>query len=471
MRSLPLLCLLIVLSGSAHAQLPAIPSSEKARVIVLTDVANEPDDEQSFIRLLLYSNELDIECIAATTSVWLQGSIHPEKLHERVNAYRQVYPNLCLHAEGYPKPEELEAMITRGRVAFGMKGVGDGQGTEASKAILDVLRKDSDRPVWVTVWGGSLDLGQALWDLRKESDAEEVAQIVSRLRVYDIAGQDDTGQWICHNFPAVKYIRNVSQFAGISQRHNRSSPPEVTGPNLDCISHAWVGENVRNNHGPLGPLYPLAKYKYEGDTPSFFHLLPCGLSDPEQPHWGSWGGRFTREEVTNPQMQGKYSTWQERYRPYAMHVDVRDTWTYEGKVFRDNQYAPLFRWRDAWQNDFAARMDWCVKPWNEANHQPHPVINGDASRKPIWIQAERGHVVTLDAGASTDPDGDRLTFDWSVYTEPSTMKGVKVERIDTTKALVRLPRDKGGTVHVILSCTDQGVPPLTRYRRIVISVD
>ena len=214
-------CIVVALGRPAglHAQVPAIPSTEKARVVVLTDVANEPDDEQSFIRLLLYSNELDIE----------------------------------------------------------------------------------------------------------------------------------------------------------------------------CISHAWVRKNVQNNHGPLGPLYPLAKYKYEGDTPSFFHLLPIGLSDPEQPHWGSWGGRFTREEVVNPEMRGKYGTWQERCRPYAMHVDARDTWTYEERTFRDNQFAPLFRWRDAWQNDFAARMDWCVNPWNKANHQPHPIVNGDNSRRPVSYTHLRAH--------------------------------------------------------------------------------
>lgn len=136
MRSIPLLCLLTVISGLAHAQVPAIPSNEKARVIVLTDVANEPDDEQSFIRLLLYSNELDIECIAATTSTWLRDAIHPEKLYERVEAYREVYPNLRLHAEGYPKPDDLKAMIKRGRVAFGMKGVGDGLDTEREDSNL-----------------------------------------------------------------------------------------------------------------------------------------------------------------------------------------------------------------------------------------------------------------------------------------------------------------------------------------------
>ncbi len=265
MRFLTLFGILLFTVQLACARLPAIAAREKQRVIVLTDVANEPDDEESFVRLLLYANELDIECIVATTSVWLKDAIHPEKLFERVEAYRQVHPNLLRHAEGYPEPDALRAKIKRGRVAFGMQGVGDGKSTEASRAIAAVLEKEDPRPVWVTVWGGALDLGQALWDIRKEHGANETARIISKLRVYDIAGQNDTGQWICHNFPKLKYIRNIIQFKGISQRHNSPVPVQVTGPNLDCISHAWVRENVRS-HGPLGPLYPFAAYKYEGDV-------------------------------------------------------------------------------------------------------------------------------------------------------------------------------------------------------------
>ncbi len=38
----------------------------------------------------------------------------------------------------------------------------------------------------------------------------------------------------------------------------------------------------------------------EGDTPSFLNLINNGLSDPEHPDWGGWGGRY---EFYTPRMQ------------------------------------------------------------------------------------------------------------------------------------------------------------------------
>ena len=46
----------------------------KPRVIVISDIGNEPDDQMSFVRLLLYSNEFDIEAMIATTSTWQKSN-------------------------------------------------------------------------------------------------------------------------------------------------------------------------------------------------------------------------------------------------------------------------------------------------------------------------------------------------------------------------------------------------------------
>ena len=41
---------------------------EKSRILILTDIENEPDDAMSMVRFLLYSNQFDVEGIVATTS-------------------------------------------------------------------------------------------------------------------------------------------------------------------------------------------------------------------------------------------------------------------------------------------------------------------------------------------------------------------------------------------------------------------
>ena len=42
------------------------------RVLVLTDIENEPDDAMSMVRFLVYSNQWDVEGLVATTSVHQQ---------------------------------------------------------------------------------------------------------------------------------------------------------------------------------------------------------------------------------------------------------------------------------------------------------------------------------------------------------------------------------------------------------------
>ena len=45
----------------------------RQRVFVLTDISNEPDDEQSMVRFLVYANEYDVDGLVATTSTHLRN--------------------------------------------------------------------------------------------------------------------------------------------------------------------------------------------------------------------------------------------------------------------------------------------------------------------------------------------------------------------------------------------------------------
>src|ERR1700733_498835 len=66
------------------------PYVEKNRVVVLTDIANEPDDQMSMVRFLLYSNELDVEGLVAGTSTWMRTRVRPDVIATLIDAYAQV---------------------------------------------------------------------------------------------------------------------------------------------------------------------------------------------------------------------------------------------------------------------------------------------------------------------------------------------------------------------------------------------
>ena len=87
-----------------NAAPPASAKSERPRVVVLTDIANEPDDEESLVRFLVSSSDYDVEALIATTSTWLRNKVRPDKIQSQVRAYEQVYPNLIKHDPRYPAP-------------------------------------------------------------------------------------------------------------------------------------------------------------------------------------------------------------------------------------------------------------------------------------------------------------------------------------------------------------------------------
>lgn len=105
---------------------------ERPRVVVLTDISNEPDDEQSLARYLVYANEFDTEALIATTSTWLRKGNREDLIRRQIDAYESVQPNLLKHAPGYPDPDQLRAVTATGQPGFGMESVGEGKTTTGS---------------------------------------------------------------------------------------------------------------------------------------------------------------------------------------------------------------------------------------------------------------------------------------------------------------------------------------------------
>ena len=89
-------------------------------MVIISDIGNEPDDQMSFVRFLLYSNEFDIEAMIATTSTWQKAKTHAETMHELIAAYGEVRANLLLHAKGWPEASDLDARVFTGQTAYGM---------------------------------------------------------------------------------------------------------------------------------------------------------------------------------------------------------------------------------------------------------------------------------------------------------------------------------------------------------------
>lgn len=455
----PLICLLLF-AGAASAQSP-----EKPRVFVLTDISNEPDDEQSLVRFLVYANEFDVEGLVATTSVWLRDKTREDLIRRQIDAYEKVKPNLMRHASGWPEADALRRVTRSGSPLFGMRGVGDGKSSPGSDLLMAAADRADPRPLWVLAWGGPNTLAQALWDVRRKRTPAELEKLIAKLRVYTISDQDDSGAWMRKEFAGLFYIVSpstvdqrdypASTWSGISgDRWYKNAPME----DFHLVDNPWLMQNIARDHGPLGELYPRLEYIMEGDTPSFLNLIPNGLDSAEDPRWGGWGGRY--------QLRQSYG----ESRP--IYTNDRDTVSLKNGQQHTSNQATVWRWREAYQHDFAARMDWCVLPPSQANHPPIAILNGDKSKKALRIEARGGQTVRLSAEGTSDPDGHRLTYRWFAYPEAGTLDApVQIVTQSPGSATVFLPEVKrAGTAHIILQVTDGGTPGLTAYRRAILTV-
>lgn len=452
--------------------------AERHRLFVLTDIEADPDDTQSLIRLLLYANEIDLEGLVATTSVWKRHSPMPESIRALIGHYDEVVTNLRLHDPRYPDASALEALVAEGQPGYGMESVGEGQDTPGSLALIARLEQDDPRPLWVNAWGGANTLAQALFTLRQTRSPEELARLVAKLRVYAISDQDDAGPWLRANFPELFYI--VSPGGDYGSATWTGINAVIQKVDNTKISNPWLAANIQQGHGPLGVAYPDVAWGLEGDTPAFLALIPNGLSVPDRPEWGGWGGRYelykpapASDDAKNavagvtlpPETRPIWTNAEDAYTPPQKSEFGRPVG--KGEVTHKSARATLWRWRDAFQNDFAARMDWTVMPYARANHPPVVRL-----QQPTRQFAKPGQGVWLSARGSTDPDGDSLSYYWFHYPEAGSYRGpVELGAENTDGIWLIAPHvSKTETVHVVLAVTDKGEPPLTRYERIILTV-
>lgn len=492
-----LFCLFLFVSNVVHA-------SEKQRVIVLADMGNEPDEEQQIVHLLMYSNEFDLEGLIAVTGKFLNPNsdnplkkrLYPELFHTIIDGYGKVSENLKLHASGWPDPTKLHALVATGQAGYGVAGIGYGKHSPGSHLIAGALLSDDPRPLYIIVNAGSNTLGQALWDLRDSLGHEQVEVLVKKLRVFENGAQDDCGAWICSLFPDISWIRSNYQtycYGGpsIDGGFNNKGVAAELGPYVwepyaynGLGQHQWLLEHVIGGHGPFGACYPIRQFPNGGisfmeggGTIPFLALVNKGLYDINHPWWGGWAGRYSREKKADYWSKHQSVKADEiPFAPFLVHTEESDTWRdpESGITYSENLYAPVWRWRRAFVNDFKCRMDWCKQPFEAANHNPVASVNGDNSDQIIVTKVKAGVIVELDATMSSDPDNDPLVFNWFYYPEAGTYpKNVSISGKGKSKVKVKIPTDATGSeIHVVLELRDKNaIAAMYDYRRIVFAVE
>jgi hypothetical protein len=437
MRLFLLLCVMALCAAPIHA-------AERLRLIIETDAGGDPDDEQSLVRFLLYANEWDVEGIIANRAETRPGeNLNTERtglgvVRRLIDAYGQCFTNLVRHDRRYPTPEVLRQRTVAGY---------DDTETAVNLLIATIDKPDA-RPIWYSDWGtdtggATNNLKRALNRVLKERGSEGYARFKNKLRLtsYDLFAPHTTNIG-----PPFRILVNTFQPPLDGKRwYHRFSALTSTAGGFDLV------RDVLTKHGPLGALYPTntTHWAKEGDSPTFLYLVPTGMNDPEQPTWGSWAGRYG----LNTNYAGRPCYWANQF----------DAWN--GTTNRDNT---LRRWAVHLQNDFKARLDWCVNDFAHANHPPVARVKGELRRT-----AKVGETVRLDATASSDPDGQPLRFEWIHYPEAGTYRGQPLEIANAASSQISFiapPVDAEQTVHLVLTVTDEGTPPLTRYQRVIVTV-
>ncbi|RLD91611.1 MAG: hypothetical protein DRJ29_13845 [Bacteroidetes bacterium] len=410
----------------------------KPRVVVMTD--GEVDDRSSMIRFLLYSNDVELLAIIETNSVYQrEGHSNKDWYDKQVNAYEEVHPNLIKHDSDYPTADQIRALsyvgdedpkhiVVNNRSPERRPGMepqikpDDWADTPGSDRIVEILLEEDPRQVYIQAWGGGNTAARAFYKIQTEFP-DEYDRAISKAVMHNIWYQDGAGNYIETYHPKVTMLLD-HYFNGTWDYGSQS------------FTFAFIKNEVKNNHGPLGALYP-QDYVSEGDSPAFLWALKNGLRNYENPSYGGWGGRYYKVDGL-------------------------------ANVYADVSAASYSRWIEAANRDFQTRLDWCVaEKFEDANHKPVIKMQGELDRS-----VKSGETVSLDASGTTDPDGHNMSFRWWQYQEAGSYKKmVSVDQPGGKKISFVAPKvDNPETIHIILEVRDRATPSLYAFQRMIITV-
>jgi hypothetical protein len=497
----------------------------RPRIVITADP--ELDDNNSLIRLLLFSSDLQIEgLIYASSGFHWKGDGKGTKwfvpgreyarfgldtcpceswrwaknerfIHNAVEAYEKVYTNLKVHNTNYPSPEDLKSKIRYGNIEF------DGEiskNSPGSELIKSLMLDDKPGPLFITAWGGQSTIARALKSIQEQyeftTEWESIREKISRKVVLLPSGdQDDTyATYIKPNWPEIEY----RQFSG---GPNYGYGAQLGAKQQDSVylTSSWMKENI-TDRGPLGAIYRVwgdGKQMVKGDIMDYFGV--AGKSNAELKKMGyvvwmpvqqkgswlgegddftfmnmpgnglrawedaSWGGWGGRQANKNAAADFSFSAPSDTSAG-AMANGLSTLNSQLSKGMKEAAYPDFF---PAAQNDFAARLKWSVTAqYKDANHEPIVKIAG-----PLGIMASAGQKIRLN-GVVSDPDGNAVSVTWWQFRVGTYPCKVVISNPGSAQTEILIPKDATGgqTIHIILEATDNGTPSLTRYQRVIITV-
>jgi len=494
----------------------------KPRIIITCDP--ELDDNNSLVRFLLFSSDVNIEGLIYTSSgfhwkgdgkgtKWYvpgreyarfgldtcpctswRWDKNERFINNIVDAYGKVYPNLKVHNPDYPLPEVLQSKIRFGNIEFDSDISKNSAGSDLIKSlILD----DKPGKLFITAWGGQSTIARALKSIREQFENttqwEAIKKKISRKVVLLPSGdQDDTyAKYIKPNWPDIEYreFRYGPNYGFAAQLHAKTE---------DSIyfTSTWMTKNV-TSRGPLGALYRVwgdRKQMVKGDKMDFFGLsgytskelksmgyvvwMPIqekgswigegddftfmnmpgnGLRAYEDGSYGGWGGRVVNDHQANTFSLPAGDTSQQDLTAAINSAAAK----------RNNDAKTYPDFFPAAQLDFAARLKWSVTPkYVNANHAPVVAVEGT-----LDVLASAGEIIKL-TGKVSDPDGNAVSVKWWQFQVGTYTKQITISNSGSLQTRVVIPKDAvpGQTIHLVLEATDNGVPALTRYQRVIITI-
>lgn len=254
--------------------------SPKPRILISSDIGGtDPDDNQSMAHLLMFNERFDIEGLVSSPSF---GEGSKASILAMIDVYAKDYPVLKRHISTLKSPESLRRLCKQGRHGSSPAS-GYQNATEGSDWIIQCARRQSDRPLWILVWGGLDDLAQALHD---------APDIQSRIRVYWIGGPNkkwcvNSYAYIATHFPDLWIIENNASYRGF-----------IANPKIDDEYNKGYYDQYIRGAGHLGSdfIQYYGGLPKMGDTPALLYMMH---GNPDHPDEESWGGQFRKTSFSS----------------------------------------------------------------------------------------------------------------------------------------------------------------------------